>query len=322
MLTKLTSTHKSIRFTNKKFKKNFNQRSSYSKNYKNDIPLTSGYEKKFLLAASVAVGMGALIFLNSEEADASAEYLHGYNFPWHHYHFWGSYDHAAIRRGFRVFMQVGAACHSLKYIQYRHLVGVCLTEEEARELAAESEFQDGPDDEGEMFDRPGVLLDGLKAPYRNEMEARYMNNGALPPDLSVVVKARHNEENYVFNLLTGYRDPPAGFILGENMYYNPYFPGAQIAMPPPLQNDMVEYEDGTDASISQMAKDVTTFLAWTGSPELDERHLLGVKALGLFGFMAATTLYWKRFIWAPVKARQVRFLRQTENALKKRTRNF
>lgn len=280
-------------------------------------------KKKLYLALTMVIGAGALVYLSKDEVKASAAYLHGYQgYPWHHYNFWGSYDHAAIRRGFKVYQQVGAACHGMRFIQYRHLIDVCLTEQEARDLAAEFEFEDGPDDEGAMFTRPGVLFDVLKPPYANDQEARYMNNGALPPDLSVVLKARHGEENYVFALLTGYRDPPAGFHLGENMYYNPYFPGAQIAMPPPLQNDMVEYEDGTESSISQMAKDVTTFLAWASTPELDEKHLLGVKALGLFGFISVTTLYWKRFIWAPVKARQVRFLRQTEKAVKNRTKNF
>eukprot|EP01129_Flabellula_baltica_P010419 TRINITY_DN43_c0_g2_i1.p1 TRINITY_DN43_c0_g2~~TRINITY_DN43_c0_g2_i1.p1 ORF type:complete len:318 (-),score=82.39 TRINITY_DN43_c0_g2_i1:33-986(-) len=279
-------------------------------------------KKKLLIGVSAMAGLAAVMYATKEDADASADYLHGHRYPWHHYNFWGSYDHAAIRRGFKVYMQVGSACHSMKYIQWRHLVNVCLTEDEAKELAAEFEYEDGPDDEGEMFMRPGNLFNTLPPPYANEQEARYMNDGALPPDLSVIVKARHDEENYIFNLLTGYRDPPAGFELGENMYYNPYFQGAQIAMPPPLQNDMVEYEDGTEASISQMAKDVTTFLAWAGTPELDERHLLGVKAMGLFSFLAVTGLYWKRFIWAPIKNRQVRFLRRTEKALKQRKRNF
>lgn len=241
---------------------------------------------------------------------------------WQHSKMWGTYDHKSLRRGFQVYQEVASACHSLEYIRFRHLVGVVLTEDEAKDLAAESEYIDGPDDEGEMFERPGRLTDPLEKPFANENEARAMNNGAYPPDLSQIVKARHGEEDYIYALLTGYRDPPAGIEVGENMYYNPYFPGGQIAMPPPLAEGMIDFEDGTDASISQLAKDVVSYLAWTARPELNQRHLIGLKALTASLAMTALVGYWKRFVWSTVKNRQVEFFRQTASAIKKRKKNF
>ena len=144
-------------------------------------------------------------------------------------------------------------------------------------MAEDTEVMDGPNDEGEMFERPGKLSDYLPSPYPNEEAARYANNGAYPPDLSLIMKARHNGPDYVFALLTGYKDPPAGVAERETQYYNPYFPGAWIGMPMPLNEGAVEYDDGTPATATQMAKDVCTFLTWAAEPEADERKLMGVK---------------------------------------------
>jgi len=145
-------------------------------------------------------------------------------------------------------------------------------------------------------------------------EARAMNNGALPPDLSQVARARHGGENYIFALLTGYRDPPHGITLGENMYYNIYFPGCQIAMPPPLAAGAVTYEDGTEASVSQMAKDVSVYLAWSSYLEQDERHLMGLKSFAALFAMIGPFFYWKRFRFSTLKSRRVEFLRQNKDA--------
>lgn len=156
-----------------------------------------------------------------------------------------------------------------------------------------------------MFDRPGRLSDKLPQPYANEEGARYANGGAYPPDLSLITKARHNGENYVFSLLLGYREPPEGISVREGLYYNPYFPGGAIAMPKMLNDEGVEYDDGTPATEAQQAKDVVTFLAWAAEPELDERKLMGAKWIGVLALVLATTIYYKRWKWAPVKSRRV-----------------
>lgn len=179
-----------------------------------------------------------------------------------------AFDTAAIRRGHQVYQQVCAACHSMNFIHFRDLVGVCYTEAEAKAMAEEIEVVDGPNDQGEMFERPGKLSDPFPSPYANEEAARYANGGAYPPDLSLITKARHNGQNYIFALLLGYRTPPAGVTMREGLYYNPYFPGGAIAMPKMLVDEGVEYDDGTPATESQMAKDVVTFLAWASEPEV------------------------------------------------------
>jgi ubiquinol-cytochrome c reductase cytochrome c1 subunit len=212
-----------------------------------------------LTGVSLLVGGGVLLSNQTVSADSG---LNPPNYPWNHSKPWQAFDHASIRRGFLVYKQVCATCHSLDRIAWRNLVDVAFTEAEIKQMASEVEYKDGPDQEGDMFDRPGKLSDYLPRPYPNENAARFANNGALPPDLSLVVKARERHEDYIFALLTGYREPPAGIVLREGLHYNPYFPGGAIAMAQPLSNGQVEYDDGTENSISQMAKDVSTFLAW------------------------------------------------------------
>ena len=172
-------------------------------------------------------------------------------------------------------------------------------------MAEEVEYQDGPNDQGEMFQRPGKLSDYLPPPYPNEEAARAANQGALPPDLSLIVKARHGAADYIFALLTGYVDPPAGLELREGMNYNPFFPGGAISMARVLFDGVVEYEDGTPATTSQMAKDVATFLNWAAEPEHDERKQIGIKAVIMFSTLTLLALYTKRYKWAPIKTRKV-----------------
>lgn len=135
-------------------------------------------------------------------------------------------------------------------------------------------MQDGPNEFGQMFMRPGKLSDSFPSPYPNEEAARAANNGAYPPDLSYIILARHGNEDYVFSLLTGYQDAPAGFVIGEGQHFNPYFPGGAISMAQALYNEAAEYSDGTPATASQLAKDVTTFLSWCAQPEHDGRKKL------------------------------------------------
>lgn len=209
----------------------------------------------------------------------------------------GTFDRSAVRRGFEVYKTVCASCHSASLLYYRHLATVGFGQEEIKAIAAEVEVTDGPNDDGQMFERPGLPSDRFKAPFANAQAARAANNGALPPDLSLIVKARKGGADFVYALLTGYAEPPADFTMTEGMNYNAWFPGHQIAMPPPLAEGGVDYPDGTPATVDQYAYDVTTFLAWAASPEMEERKRLGVKVI-LFLLVLTGMLYaLKRQIW-------------------------
>jgi len=249
---------------------------------------------------------GTLPFISEVHATSPAEEgLHPTQYPWSHTGLLDTFDHASIRRGYQVYREVCAACHSLDRIAWRNLVAVSHTADEARVMAEEVEYEDGPNDQGEMFQRPGKLADYMPPPYPNEEAARASNGGALPPDLSLIVKARHGGADYIFSLLTGYRDPPAGFEIREGMNYNAYFPGNAISMARVLFDGLVEYDDGTPATTSQMAKDVVTFLNWAAEPEHDERKKIGLKAVILFSALTAISLYIKRFKWAAIKSRKL-----------------
>lgn len=251
--------------------------------------------------SSAALAIGGVNPLDAEDL-----ILHPGHYPWSHGGMFEAFDHASIRRGHQVYTNVCASCHSLELIAYRNLVGVSHTEDEAKAMAEESQVLDGPNDDGDMFERPGKLSDYLPKPFKNENAARKMNNGALPPDLSLIVKARHAGPDYIFSLLTGYcEEPPAGVNVAENQYYNPYFPGGAIGMAPPLYSEVIEYDDGTPATKSQLAKDVVTFLNWCAEPEHDDRKRMGMKAMFILSMAAAATWYTKRTKWAVLKSRQI-----------------
>ncbi|XP_017774958.1 PREDICTED: cytochrome c1, heme protein, mitochondrial [Nicrophorus vespilloides] len=256
---------------------------------------------------ALAGGAGALMFALDQSVKASDLELHPPKNPWSHSGLINSLDHSSVRRGYEVYKQVCAACHSMKYIAYRNLIGVSHTEDEAKAEAAEMMVTDGPDEAGNMFQRPGKLSDYFPNPYANEEAARAANNGAFPPDLSYIVSARHGGEDYIFSLLTGYCDAPAGIVLREGQYYNPYFPGGAISMAQALYNEVLEYEDGTPATASQLAKDVATFLKWTAEPEHDDRKRMLIKAAGMFSFLLVVTYYLKRHKWTNIKTRKIEF---------------
>lgn len=191
----------------------------------------------------------------------------------------GTYDRAELQRGFQVYQQVCATCHGLSHISYRHLKALGFSEAKIKAIAAQKEVQDGVDEEGNPLKRAGKPSDYFPNPFVNEKAARAANNGANPPDLSLIIKARKDGPNYVKALLKGYTNPPSTLRLAPGMYYNLYFSGHQIAMAPPLSDQLVQYADGTPATVDQMAHDVVTFLAWASEPEMEERKHLGVKIL-------------------------------------------
>ncbi|XP_035738707.1 cytochrome c1, heme protein, mitochondrial-like [Vespa mandarinia] len=255
-----------------------------------------------------AGGIGALIYALDSSVKAGDLAVHPARYKWDFYGMFNSLDHASVRRGWEVYKNVCSACHSLQYVAYRHLVGVSHTEKEAKALAAEIQVQDGPDATGEYFMRPGKLSDYVPSPYPNEEAARAANNGALPPDLSLIVNARHDGENYIFSLLTGYCDPPAGIKLQEGQYFNPYFLGGAIGMGQVVYDEVLEFEDGTPATASQIAKDVTTFLMWTSNHEYDDRKRYTIKTIGIGIFLISGVIYLKRHTWTTVKNTKLLFV--------------
>jgi len=266
---------------------------------------------KTAIAVPLASIVGTVAYTaSSTPANCSGEdHVDPPQYTWPHHGALKSYDYASIRRGFQVYKQVCATCHSLKYIAFRNLVGVTHTETQAKKIAEGYEVTDGPDDTGEMFQRPGKLSDYLPGPYRNEAEARSANNGALPPDLSLIVKARPHGVDYIFGLLTGYCETPAGTKLLPGLHYNPYFAGGAIAMAKPLSEDgQVEFEDGTPGTVSQMAKDVAMFLAWCSEPEHDDRKKMGFQWMLAILIGIAFTGYAKRVKWSIYKSKKFSYV--------------
>lgn len=233
--------------------------------------------------------------INAEDAPIPPKQKWSFNVPN------GTFNRASLQRGFQVYKQVCAACHGIKYVSFRHLKALGLTPGEIKVLAAEYQIKDGPNDEGEMFERPGRPSDYFPSTYNNEKQARAANNGAYPVDLSLITKARKHGADYVFALLTGYKEPPSNFKVGENQFYNEYFPGHAISMRQPLTEGIVTYNDGTKASIEQMAKDVTTFLAWASEPEMEQRKQLGFKTLMYLIVMTILFYITMRKVWRGVK---------------------
>jgi len=265
--------------------------------------------KKILYGSIGLVGTGGVVLLIGLERSVSAgdALAHPPHLPWSHSGWTNSLDHASIRRGYEVYKQVCAACHSMRFLAYRNLIGVSHTEAEAKAEAEETQVTDGPDDQGNMFGRPGKLSDYFPNPYANEEAARAANNGAYPPDLSYIAAARHGGEDYLFHLLTGYEEAPAGLVLRDGQYYNPYFPGGAISMAQALYNEVIEYSDGTPATASQLAKDVSTFLRWCSEPEHDTRKQMAIKMMMIFPLLCAITYYMKRHYWSVLKSRKYAF---------------
>jgi ubiquinol-cytochrome c reductase cytochrome b/c1 subunit len=213
----------------------------------------------------------------------------------------GTFDRTALQHGFQIYKQVCAACHGLDQVRFRDLAALGYNPEEIKAIAAEHKVG-ALNDTGEVIERPCLPTDKFPNPYKNEQAGRAANNGAMPPDLSLIVKARMGGADYIDALLTGYEiTPPKGVELGEGMNYNLYFSGNQIAMPPPLSEGLVTYDDGSKPSVNQMAHDVTTFLAWTAEPELEARKRMGYQVLIYFIVFTILMYFLMKRIWARVE---------------------
>lgn len=237
----------------------------------------------------------------------------------------GTFDRAQLQRGYLVYKEVCASCHSMKLLSFRNLGdegGPEFSQAEVKAVAAGYEVTDGPNEEGEMFQRPGIPSDRFLSPFPNGQAARVANNGALPPDLSLITKARRGWEGslltayttkllrggggpeYVYSVLTGYQEPPAELAeeAPEAGNYNPYFVnGPWIAMPPPLTDGGVTYADGTTATVDQQARDVSAFLAWAAEPKLEERKRMGFQVLVYMAVLTVLLYLTKKMIWSRVE---------------------
>jgi cytochrome c1 len=250
---------------------------------------------RFLTGAAAALCLAAL----STPANAAGEI----EIPQHQWSFsgiFGTYDRAALRRGHQVFQDVCEACHGLNRVAYRNLLEIGFNADEVKEIAGAKEVAGPPDESGEPTTRAALPSDRFVAPFANDNAARAANGGALPPDLSLITKARKGGADYLYALMTGYGEAPSDMKMNEGMSYNAYFGGHQIAMPAPLSADAVEYADGTKATVEQMAEDVTTFLAWAAEPEMERRKNMGIKVILFLIVLTALLFAVKRQIWSRI----------------------
>ena len=234
----------------------------------------------------------------------SAEKVEYLKTDWSFKGLFGKFDRSALQRGYQVYTEVCSSCHSMKYVSYRNLSekgGPEFSEEAVKAIAASFEVKDGPNADGEMFIRPGKPSDKFVMPYDNNKAAEAANGGAYPPDMSVLVKARSGGVDYIYSLLQGYEDAPSGMILDEGVHYNKYMYGNKIKMSAPLSKDIVEYADGTKATVEQMSKDVTTFLMWTAEPHLETRHQMGFKAIVYLIILTVLVYFSMKRIWSRIE---------------------
>ncbi|CAO3379294.1 cytochrome c1 [Azospirillum argentinense] len=247
--------------------------------------------KSAILSAAVALGLAG--------AAQASEAVHIPKQEWSHSGVFGTIDKASAQRGFQIYKEVCSTCHSAKLVPIRTLAGIGFSEDELKAIAAGYEVQAGPNDAGEMFMRPGIPADRFPSPFPNDNAARAANNGALPPDLSLMAKARVGGEDYLYAFLTGFEEnPPEGVTLMPGMNYNKYFPGHQVGMPNILMPDGVTYADGTPATVQQQAHDISAFLTFIAEPHMDARKQMGVKVI-LFLIVLAGLMYaTKRKLWS------------------------
>ena len=245
-----------------------------------------------------------LVFFTVSQAN-SAETAKLLKTDWSFKGLFGKFDRGSLQRGYQVYTEVCSSCHSMKYLSYRNLGekgGPEFSEAEVKAIAASFEVTDGPNADGEMFLRPAKLSDKFVKPYDNVKAAEAANGGAYPPDMSVLVKARSGGVDYIYSLLQGYEDAPYGVVLDEGVHYNKYMYGNKIKMSAPLSESIVEYGDGTEATVEQMSKDVTTFLMWAAEPHLESRHRMGFKAIVYLIILTILVYYCMKKIWSRVES--------------------
>jgi len=252
---------------------------------------------QLLLSAGLALALTAPALSGPALA---AEEVELPKLEWPHAGYAGKIDQAAARRGFQVYKEICSSCHSLNLAYFRDLAGIGISAEEIKGIALQYQFPDGPNDKGEFYKRPGLPSDHFPKPFPNEAAARYANNGALPPDLSVIIKARKGGEDYVVNLLTGYEEPPEGFQLAEGRFYNKWFGGNQIGMPQMIVDGGVTYADGSDNSAKSIAHDVATFLVYVSDPHQDERKQLGQRVIIFLVLLSGLLYAAQRRLWAKI----------------------
>ena len=225
------------------------------------------------------------------------------NTSWSFKGIFGTFDRASLQRGYQVYQEVCSGCHSVQYLSYRNLSekgGPEFSIEEAKAIAAQFEVTDGPNSDGEIFMRPGRLSDKFVKPYPNVEASKAANDGAYPPDMSVLAKARKGGADYIYSLLLGYEEPPEGFEIEEGVYYNKYMSGNKIKMTAPLSDGLVKYSDGTESTTAQMAKDITKFLVWTAEPHLESQHRMGFKVI-IYLIILLTLVYMsKQKVWSRI----------------------
>jgi ubiquinol-cytochrome c reductase cytochrome c1 subunit len=242
-----------------------------------------------------------LIIFLSFNCNASSEKKLPKQMVWPFSGIFGTVDRQAAQRGAQVYFEVCSACHGMNHLYYRNLQEIGFSEAEIKSIAKEKNVTDGPNESGDMFERPALPSDAFVSPFPNEAAARAGNNGAYPVDLSLIVKSREDGANYVFSLLTGYMEAPKDFNLMEGLHYNPYFEGGQISMPQPLMPDQVTYIDGTPATVDQMAKDVTIFLQWAAEPEMEHRKSMGLKVMIFLSIFTILFFILKKRTWRDIK---------------------
>ena len=247
-----------------------------------------------------------LFFINSHNLIAAENTEKLLSPGWSFKGFFGKFDRASLQRGYQVYTEVCSACHSMKYLSYRNLYekgGPEFSKDQAKIIASQFEVIDGPNNDGEMFNRPARLSDNFVGPYPNDQAATAANGGAYPPDMSVLVKARKGGADYIYSLLLGYKDPPEGISLDDGVYYNKYMAGNKIKMSNPLAEGLVTYSDGTASTEEQMAKDVVSYLAWAAEPHLEDRHKLGFRAM-IYLFIITILVYFSmKKLWSRIESK-------------------
>lgn len=272
----------------------------------------------FTLAVMVAFGVGAYTAATETPVkDAAYEFYQKPKAPQGGFSFdgpFGKWDNAQLQRGLKVYSEVCAACHSLKYVAFRNLEQIGYSEAQVKAFAATKQVPGIDPVTGEATTRPGLPTDNFPSPYPNDVAARAANNNAIPPDLSLMAKARPDGANYIYSLLVGYGEAPAelkaqfpDFETPPGLNYNQYFPNLNIAMAQPIAiDDQVTYDDGKKATVDQMSQDVAAFLAWTAEPTMVKRKQTGWAVLGFLLFATILAYFSKQQIWAAVKPKKAK----------------